>query len=181
MTDSTVDLRRGRDLLGLPVYSIVEGRRLGEIDALLVRREDRSIGAVRIRRGTLGQQHQILPFSILRTVGEDIALVESESALHGDAAAETEGLDMGLTGRPVLTQSGERVGQLAGFGVDTASGKIAVLRIRPDAGFMRHLTALVKDDTVELPGESVHSLGADAVIVLDEAAAGLRQPPAEPQ
>lgn len=170
------ETRRGRELLGLPVYSVLEGKRLGEISGLLVRRDDCSVPVVRVRQSASGQE-TFLPYSALKTVGVDIALLDTETALRDEMPAEErEGLERDLTGRPVFTKSGESAGHVAGFGIDTVSGRIASFRIEANSGFLSRLAALGRDKTVEVPSDMVVSLGPDAVIVQD-AVLSLLNPP----
>ena len=48
MQEHTDGERRGKDLIGMPVITVQDGRRLGEVTALLVRRENTMVEAVRI-------------------------------------------------------------------------------------------------------------------------------------
>jgi sporulation protein YlmC with PRC-barrel domain len=161
------ETRRGRELLGLPVYSIAEGKHLGEISGLRVRREDCSVPVLRVKQAHSGKQ-VFLTYDAIKTVGVDIALVESEMLLSAEVPpAEADALESDLPGRPVFTQSGESAGHLAGFGLDTATGKIAFFRVEANTGFLNRLAALGRDKTIEVPAAMVLSLGPDAVIVQD--------------
>ena len=171
----------GRDILGLPVYTTADGRLLGTIDGLLVQREDQSVRLIRVKHGTLGR-HRYVPFTAMQTVGVDIALVPSEQSVR-DVLSPDEGriLDLDLRGRSVLTPTGQQVGTLAGFEMDTSSGKIVSIRVKADAGFFRSVVASVRDETISVPHPFVKSLGADAVI-LEPAGAVLfgEEPTAQP-
>ena len=112
------------------------------------------------------------PYAAFHTVGVDIALLPDATAVQ-DAlpAAEKNALDTGLTGRPVLTPGGEQVGTIAGFEIDATSGSILAFRVRANAGFLRHVLASVRDDTVLVPVEQIASLGPDALIIGPDARA----------
>src|SRR5579871_36865 len=75
MQEHTDDERRGKDLIGMPVITLQEGRKLGEVTALLVRREDATVAAVRI--GSQLAPGPAVPFGNLRLVGVDAILVDS--------------------------------------------------------------------------------------------------------
>ena len=174
-----VETRRGRELLGMPVYAMQEGKRLGEITALLVRPVDSTVAAVGIGKGSLGKTHY-LPFSGLKVIGVDAVMVESQAVAQDELPANAvRELDMGLPGRAVLTNSGQRLGTITGFRVHVTDGRIETYRIRPEAGMLARLAALVKDDTLEIPTGLVRSLGKDALIVADEAVALGQAPGAE--
>jgi sporulation protein YlmC with PRC-barrel domain len=153
--------RRGKDLLGMPVITIAERRKIGEITALLVRREDTTVAAVRIGSSAV-------PFENLRLVGVDVILVDSVAAL--DPALPTEvvrELDDAVPGRAVLTAGGERIGTISGFWVNIADGRIAAYRVRPEASLLSRLTNFLHHDTFEVLAEQVQALGAAALIVTD--------------
>ena len=158
---------RGRDLLGLPVYSIKEGKHLGKISGLLVQREDCSVPVISIQPSGMGRE-SFVPYTAMITVGVDIVLLERQDVLLNEVSVEVrKGLDTGVPGRAVITQSGERAGSIVGFGIDTVSGRIDFFRVEASTNFLGKLTSLVKDTTVEIPRSLVISLGPDAVIVQD--------------
>jgi len=70
-------------------------------------------------------------------------------------------------GRTVLTASGERIGTISGFWVDTASGRVTAYRVHPEAGLLSGLSNLLRRDTFEVPAEQVQALGEAALIVTD--------------
>ncbi len=169
------ETRRGRDLLGLPIYTIAEGKHLGEISALLVRREDYTVPFLRLRLAIPGKE-AFLSYDSLKTVGVDIGLVETQTALMKEMPTLEQGtLEPDLPGRPVFTKGGESAGQLAGFVLDTANGKIAFFRVETKAGFLSKLVAMGQDSIIEVPTDMVLSLGPDAVIVDDEVKAMLHR------
>lgn len=164
MSEHTIPARRGSDLLGMPVFSIAEGKRLGEITTLLVRREDSTVAAVRI--GNALMQGIALAYGTLRLVGIDAVLVDSEVVLsHSLPPQEVSALDDTVTGRAVLTAGGDPVGTVSGFWVQTDTGRISAYRVLPEAGILARLARLIQHDTLEVPIEQVQALGTKALIV----------------
>ncbi len=162
------EVRKGRDLLGMPVYTVEEGKRLGEVTALLVRPSDSTVAAIRF---TSGGSTYHLAFERFRTVGHDALLIDNEAVLHHDLSSDQcRELDTGLSGRPVITMSGQRLGTLLGFQVETSTGRIEAYRVKPESGMLARLAASVMDRGLEIPISQVHSLGAHALIVHDDAA-----------
>ncbi len=169
MQEHTDGERRGKDLIGMPVITVQEGRKVGEVTALLVRREEATVAAVRI--GSQLAPGPAVPFGNLRLVGVDVILVDSTSALEPALPTEVvRELDDAVTGRAVLTASGERIGTISGFWVNTDDGRIAAYRVRPEAGLLSRLTNLLHHDTFEVPAEQVQALGISALIVMDSVA-----------
>jgi uncharacterized protein YrrD len=169
-------LRPARRLIGMPVFSAAEGKRLGEVAGLLVKQEERAVVALGIQRHLL---HQLvyLPLDQFKTIGVDAVMVESETVLgRGLSHGEARALDSHLTGRPVLTESGERLGEVVGFQVEVTSGKICGFQARADKSLLSRLADLVRDGTFEVPDQSVVSLGSNALIVHDNVAATLHPP-----
>ncbi len=169
MQEHTDGERQGKDLVGMPVVTVLEGRRLGEVTALLVRRENTCVVAIRI--GNQLAAGPAVPFGNLRLVGVDVILVDSVAALEPALPTETvRELDDTLNGRTVLTASGERIGTISGFWVNTADGRITTYRVHPEAGLLSRLSNLLRHDTFEVPSEQVQALGASALIVTDAVA-----------
>jgi sporulation protein YlmC with PRC-barrel domain len=166
------EARRAQELMGLPVLTIAEGKRLGSISRLLVRREARAVEAVGIGGGPFTPP-SYLRFSQLSTIGTDAVMVASEAVLkEGLPPAELGELDSSLLGRSVVTEHGQKLGEVAGFTANTGTGRIEAFRVRPTATGLARLAALVrlvKPKLVELQDALVVSLGASALIVRDEA------------
>jgi sporulation protein YlmC with PRC-barrel domain len=184
----SAEARGAQELVGLPVLTIAEGKRLGAISRLLIRREERAVAAVGIGGGAFSQP-RYLRFSQLSTVGVHAVMVASEAVLKdGLPPEEIRELDGSLPGRAVVTERGQKLGEVAGFTVNTSTGRIETYRVRPDAAGLARLASLVKPDRMEIPDALVVSLGANALIVRDDAAdfahhhAGERAalPPEEP-
>src|SRR5579862_2105042 len=149
MQEHTDGERRGKDLIGMPVITVQDGRRLGEVTALLVRRENTMVEAVRI--GSQLAPGSAVPFGNLRLVGVDAILVDSAAALEPALPTEVvRQLDDTVMGRSVLTASGERIGTISGFWVNTANGRIAAYRVHPEAGLLSRMANLLRNDTFEV-------------------------------
>jgi sporulation protein YlmC with PRC-barrel domain len=179
MQEHTDGQRRGKDLIGMPVITVQEGRKLGEVTALLVRREDASVAAVRI--GSQLAPGAAIPFANLRLVGVDVILVDSTAATEPALPTEVvRQLDDSVTGRAVLTAGGERIGTISGFWVDSADGRITAYRVHPEASLLSRLSNLLRHDTFEVPAEQVQALGAAALIVTDTVAGNAGNASAQP-
>jgi uncharacterized protein YrrD len=158
--------------MGLPVLTIAEGTRLGSISRLLVRRDARAVEAVGIGGGPFSHP-RYLRFSQLSTIGTDAVMVASDAVMEEGLPTEEIGeLDGSLLGRSVVTEGGQKLGEVVGFTANTGTGRIEAFRVRPDADVLARLAALVRlvtPELVELPDALVVSLGESALIVRDEA------------
>jgi uncharacterized protein YrrD len=166
------EARGAQELMGLPVLTIAEGKKLGSISRLLVRRETRSLVAVGIGGGAFSHP-SYLRYSQLSKIGADAVMVASEAVLKEGIPPEEIGeLDSSVLGRPVVTEHGEKLGQVAGFTANTATGRIEAFRVRPEVAGLARLAALAHlshPENAELPDALVVSLGDSALIVRDEA------------
>lgn len=166
----TQELRNAGDLLGLNVLSVSEGRRLGQVDGLMVGRESRAIAALVVGSGAFGHR-RYLRFARIRSFGTDAVMAQQEADLDAELPREEmRALDPALSGRPVVTQSGHRLGQIADYTADLATGKIESYRVQPDESLLARLMPLGRHEALELPDAVVVSLGADALVVQEEAA-----------
>lgn len=165
------ELRGAQELVGLPVLTIAEGKRLGSISRVLIRREERSVDAVGIGGGAFSSP-RYLRFSQLSTIGVHDVMVASEDVLkEGLPSQEIGDLDGSLSGRAVVTEGGQKLGEVVGFTVNTSSGRIETYWVRTEtAGLLARLAALVKPNLMEIPDALVLSLGAGALIVREGAA-----------
>lgn len=166
------EAREAQQLMGLPVLTIAEGKNLGTISRLLVHRETRAVEAVGVGGGALSHP-SYLRYSQLSSIGADAVMVASEAVLKEGLPAEEIGdLDGSLLGRPVVTEHGQKLGEVAGFTANTGTGRIEAFLVRPEAAGLARLAALVhlgKSETVELPDALVVALGNSALIVRDQA------------
>jgi uncharacterized protein YrrD len=174
---------KSQELMGLPVLTVAEGKHLGPISRLLVRRETRTVEAVGIGGGAFSHP-SYLRFGQLSSIGDDAVMVPSEAVLkEGIPPEEIKELDSSLMGRPVVTEHGQKLGEVTGFTANSDTGRIEAFRVRPEASGLARLAArahLSHPEMVELPDALVVSLGDSALIVRDEAASLWQHEPGGP-
>jgi uncharacterized protein YrrD len=161
--------RKVEELMGLPVFSVHEGQRLGNVSGVLVRREERVVEAVGVGGGPF-RQARYVRLSQLSTIGSHAVMVPSASVLKEALSPQhVRAMESHLAGRPVMSASGQRLGEVVSFTVQIPTGRIESYRVRPDAANKSWLASLIKSETVELSDDLVVSMGASALIVRDEA------------
>lgn len=172
--------RGARAFLGSTVYSISEGRRVGDVAGLLVDRERRHVGVLEVGGGT-GRHSRYLSYSRIETVGDDAVMIESEAALAPALSAEERRhLEPRLTGRRVLSQSGEHLGTITDYRVDLGSGQILAYQFQPEShGLVARLLSLGRPEPFEIPDRLVITLGEDALVVPDDVASFIETPAEE--
>lgn len=156
-------------LVGKPVISVESGDKLGTIaDALLDDENVRLVGLV-ISGGMLGKEH-VLPFELVTTLGGDTVLVRSQAGILGAREWKESGIratrSSTLKGRPVVTATGHRLGEISDLLVDAQTGAFDALEVASrDFGGLRTKRTQVR------PGADIR-IGPDAVVVPDDAARG---------
>jgi sporulation protein YlmC with PRC-barrel domain len=107
----------------------------------------------------------VVAWSDLTKVGSDALLVRSSSVLRPEVApVDRNRLVSRLGDRPVLTESGRRVGRISDYDIDEETGRIVRYHI-PEGGLLAHL----RHQTISFGPEAVRTFGSDAILVADDA------------
>lgn len=156
-------MRRIHDLLGMDVVTVREGASLGRLGGVEI---DPVEGRVRYLRLESDGRRQggLVPWESVRAVGDDAVTIESADAVVETIPGEVrDHVTPHLGDRPVVTESGRRLGQISSYDVDEVTGRITRYQVKPDAFFKR-----LSGRMLDLPPESVVTFGRDAIIVGDE-------------
>jgi uncharacterized protein YrrD len=139
------------------------------VSSVLIRREERVVEAIGVGGGPF-RQPRFVRLSQLATLGTDAVMAPNAAVLQQSLTTQhVRALEAHLNGRAVMSESGQRLGEVVSFTLQTATGKIESYRVRPDATNKSWLASLIKSESVELADSLVVSLGANALIVRDEA------------
>jgi uncharacterized protein YrrD len=158
-------VRSIRETIGKPIISIESGDKIGTVaDALL---EDGTVRLVALvlGGGVLGKEH-VLPFSDVHTLGGDTVLVRTDSGVLGGREWRDGGVHASrlsaLKGRPVVTASGHRLGEISDVLIEPGTGAFDAIEVSTsDFGGLRSRRSLVR------PGAAVR-IGPDAVVVPED-------------
>src|SRR3954471_3117781 len=103
---------KAQKLNGMPVVSMADGSKVGNVVDLLFDTSELRITALSLHTG---QNRSILPFGAIRSIGADAVMVESTAATEGAA---------GQTGRDSLRGLGDLVGLAVVTGDGTILGEV---------------------------------------------------------
>jgi len=162
-------------LMNRPVLDIATGGEAGKVNGILVDPASRRVAAFKVNRGLLHHE-RFVRWADLQGVGPDALTIRSEDVLlqKADVDANRTALDS-LQGYPVITEGGERLGQVTDYGIDPANGALTGFDVRPDDA---HRGFFGKSDkgNFTLPIDQVITLGTQSVMVRSAA----REIPHEP-
>jgi uncharacterized protein YrrD len=155
-----------RELKGMPILTLEEGVRLGEVRDLIVDPTSAHVLALVLDRRAPGGETQVVATANVRHVGAAAITVENRGSLvllsQVPRFQELARLRRPIEGRMVISENGERLGQVADLLVDETT-------FRADSLILR---SLMKRGPA-IPIARVRTIGTDAIVVRPE-------PPAEP-
>jgi uncharacterized protein YrrD len=159
-------MKRTQDIVGLSVFSVVDGRQVGQVKDLVINPEEGKVEYLLVSDGSWYVGARVLPFDKVMGIGDHAVTTESQSniASIADAAKANDLLkrNVELKNNRLLTDRGDIIGKVTEYELDENSGAITRLY------FQRADEAGVE----ELDAQQVLTYGADVVVVKYQAAAG---------
>jgi uncharacterized protein YrrD len=151
---------------GLPVITMAEGKQVGKIDDLIVDPERKAVSWLRLHSGgMLGGERLWVSTEAVHGVGEDAVTINAEA----DARAPADAPDAlalvkakrGVIGNTVITESGERVGEVRDYEFDPDTFALTSLSVPPGMN--------VVGEILMIPGDKVLTIGKDMIVVAADA------------
>lgn len=120
--------RKGKELIGLPVITFSDGRKLGTIKDILVDPDQNRVIALLIDSGGWFSSAKVIPWTSIRTVGPDSIIIPDATAV---IPANTDSyirriMDSKnvLSGTRVYTEDGRDLGTIGDMFLDDSSGQV---------------------------------------------------------
>lgn len=155
---------QGKQMNGLPVISIVDGERLGEVERTYVDPAAKRVIGVAYSAGGGLFTPEISPrldVSCIHSLGPGALTVDNRNAIHGETIdrmfADLTTLD-DLSGRAVLTRGGTALGKVSAVDFDERTFRLTEFEVS------RGLMAGTRAVSIE----QVATIGLDYVIVKDD-------------
>jgi sporulation protein YlmC with PRC-barrel domain len=105
-----------------------------------------------------------LPWELVRAVGADAVTVESLEQVQGVPPGDDRARGAAdVRNRPVITESGTRLGRVTDYDVDETSGRIERYHVATGGLFGR-----LTHQEISFPPAAVRAFGPDAIVVADE-------------
>jgi len=151
---------------GLPVITMAEGKQVGKVDDLVVDPERKAVSWLRLHSGgMLGGERLWVPAAAVHGVGEDAVTINAEADVRSPAdAPEAVALakgKRGVIGSKVLTENGERVGEVRDYEFDPETFALTSLSVPPGMN--------VVGEILVIAGDKVLTIGEDMIVVASDA------------
>lgn len=155
--------RSRQSILGMPVLSIQEGIPLGNIKQLLLDGKTYCIQAFVVERRRLGKEDKLLPFSAVRSFGEDGITIETQTVLERKGASHqyVRALRQPLSviAARVFTENGKSLGKVEEYRFSTVDGSICGLEL--SGGLFK--------DKMLVPGKHIIAIAPQTIMLRDAA------------
>lgn len=162
-------MKKSQDVLGLLVFSIIDGREVGQVRDLIINPEEGSVEYLLVYSEDWLAGVRVLPYTSVNGVGEHAVTTESENELFALAdnqdAVSLIKRGIKVKGTRVLTKAGNIIGNVTEFTIDEISGKIT--EVEWEMG---------TDVSGVIPADKVLTFGKDVLIFEDKAAGPTPQP-----
>ena len=151
---------------GLPVITMAEGKQIGKIDDLVIDPERKAVGWLRLHTGgLLGGERLWVSAAAVHGVGEDAVTINAEADARAPADAP-EALALvkakrEVIGNKVITENGERVGEVRDYEFDPDTFALTSLSVPPGMN--------VVGEILMIPGAKVLTIGEDVIVVASDA------------
>ena len=151
---------------GLPVITMAEGKQIGKVDDLVIDPERKAVGWLRLHSGgMLGGERLWVSTEAVHGIGADAVTINAEA----DARAPADAPDAlalvkakrGVIGNTVITEDGERVGEVRDYEFDPDTFALTSLSVPPGMN--------VVGDILMIPGDKVLTIGKDMIVVAVDA------------
>jgi sporulation protein YlmC with PRC-barrel domain len=154
-------MRSVQKLLGMPIVTVGEGSRIGRLSGLDL---DMRSGTVRfLRFHGEGRVHGYIPWEALHSIGHDAITIDSVSSVLDNLSGAAKDLVAEHVGdRPVVTESGTRLGTVTDYELDEHSGEITRYCVSPPGLLSRFLGHDLTFDQSD-----IRAFGPDAILVAD--------------
>lgn len=163
-------MKKSQEILGLPVFSIVDGRKLGQVKDLVINPEEGKVDFILVSNGSWYVGARVLPFKAVMGVGEHAVTTESENQLAtiNDTSSANSLLQRNIEvkGNRVLTNRGNLVGVVSEYEIDEDTGKLVRLEYK---------TATDESKIEIVEAENVLTFGTDVIVIKEQT--GISPPP----
>ncbi len=158
-------MKKSQEIIGLPVFSIINGIKIGQVKDLVINPEEGKVDFILVSDGSWYVGARVLPFKSVMGIGEHAVTTESESMLLtiSEAGSANNLLERNIEvkGNRVLTNKGNLIGVVSEYEIDENTGKLNKLEYK---------TAQDEAKIDIIFASDVLTFGADVVVVKERPA-----------
>jgi len=157
-------LKKREDILGLPVMSISEGKKVGKVQDMVVNPEEGTVDYLLINDEDWYMEKKVLPFKDVVGIGEFAVTTESKARVtpvsNLPSAVELLKKNITVTGARVITSKGKLLGRTGDFYINVETGRITGCDLIP-----------VNSESPQgiIPAEKVLTYAREFIVVDDSA------------
>ena len=156
-------MKKTQDIIGLPVFAIVDGREVGQVKDLVINPEEGSVEYLLVNGGNWYVGAKVLPYRAVTGIGAHAVTTESETLLtnlnESTNASVLLQRNIKVKGTRVLTKKGNLLGVVCEYELDENTGKITSLEFKPLDG---------EGETMVIKANQVLTFGKDVLVVEDK-------------
>lgn len=118
-------MRRGREIIGLPIIDLSSGERVAEVKDILCSLEDQRISALLVDKGSLLRPSKLVRWENIHSIGHDAVTIDSRDVITTVKKTSTQQNSPNrYLGKQVLTTSGQYLGRVDDIALDPVRGNI---------------------------------------------------------
>ncbi|MGB9903258.1 MAG: PRC-barrel domain-containing protein [Desulfotomaculales bacterium] len=159
-------MRKSKQLLNLPVFSLEEGRQIGKVKGLVVDPAKKAVVALVTEEKSWPREQKFIPFHLLHSVGDDAVTVERSSTLQKGASlpeiARLARDKLEVLGTRIVLENGTILGHVDEFYIDLETGEIVGLE------FSAGVLSSVMQGRAYLDASFIRTLGKQVTVCTDE-------------
>ena len=154
-------MRRGREIVGLPVIKLSTGKELGLVTDLSWNHDQRKIKTISLGTGGVVSRMEPIPVGNIAFMGQDAVTVADEATAGGKADSDGDKSIGAVAGVLVVTDTGRNLGTLQDLVFDDNCALLVGYEV--SGGLVEDFIS----GREVLPPEAVLVWGAEAVVVRD--------------
>ncbi len=155
-----------RDLIGLPVFSLEEGEKLGQVKELILDPKKKAVAALTVGQKKMFQEEKVIPFHKIEHIGPEALLISTTANLEKKAnlpqMIKLINRPMAIIGNRIMTQEGTTLGKVREYYADIETGALTNLEMG------NHFLDSMLKGRAFLPANQIVVFGADVIIVAEE-------------
>lgn len=164
-------MRKSKQIVGMPVFSLEDGQQTGTVKELVINSQRKQVVAIAIAQKGWLKELKYIPYSKIRSIGEDAITVDHGATLEkGASLPEIVKLvreKVELTGARLVTENGNILGLVDEYLIDLLTGEIVGLEFGDN-----FINSMIKGRAY-LDIAHVRTIGKEVIVCHEDALANL--------